>query len=448
MNAIEKALRKTTDTRSCVIADGALAGLAEMFKASFPAAAAAIVVADPRTWNAAGERTKALLAAAGVTVSRHIVEPGGALFHSEYRYAVEVREAIRTAGTPVPVAVGSGVINDLVKRASGELGVPYMVVATAASVDGYSSFGAALVTPEGAKQTYACPAPRAILADLDVLRTAPQAMAAGGYADLLAKVPAGADWILASELGAAEWHDDAWHIVQDGIPEALADADGVARMESGPLGKFVEGLMMSGFAMQAMQSSRPASGAEHMFSHILDMFHHRHRGELLSHGFQVGVFTVFMTRMYEKFLSVDWTREIDVESCVAAWREWNEAKPWVLSVFADTPFPNLGVEMSESKWQTRDELRRTLTDFRARWPKIRERLVRQLVPSAELVRKLRAVGAPAELADISITPEQVLSRIDFAMLMRNRYNLLDFLLRLGRLHAFAEEVAVTSRVWP
>lgn len=440
MTAIEKALVNCTDTKACIIADGALNGLADLFKQTFPGATSAIVVADPRTWSVAGEKASALLAAAGLTVAQHIVEPGGALFHAEYHYAAEVRDAIRAAGCPVPVAVGSGVINDLVKRASGELEIGYMVVGTAASVDGYSSFGAALVSPEGAKQTYACPAPRAILADLDILRTAPQEMTAGGYADLLAKVPAGADWILAAELGATEWHDAAWHIVQDGIPEALADAEGVARMDSKPLAKFVEGLMMSGFAMQAMQSSRPASGAEHMFSHILDMFHHRYRGELLSHGFQVGVFTVFMTRLFEKFLSVNWAQELDVEACVAAWQEWDEAKPWILSVFADSNFKTLGVEMSESKWQTREQLRATLEDFKTRWPAIKARLAKQLVPSGELVEKLRAVGAPAEIADIGVTKEQVLAKIDFAMLMRNRYNLLDFLHRLGKLHAFAEEV--------
>lgn len=176
MNRIEEALKKTTDTRACVIADGALAGLADMFKASFPGATAAILVADPRTWKAAGEKSQAILEAAGTMTTKHIVEPGGAHFHSEYHYAAEVREAISSASahlniqTLVPVAIGSGVINDLTKRASGELGIGYMVVATAASVDGYSSFGAALVTPEGAKQTYACPAPRAILADIGVTK--------------------------------------------------------------------------------------------------------------------------------------------------------------------------------------------------------------------------------------------------------------------------------------
>ena len=339
---------------------------------------------------------------------------------------------------PVPVAVGSGVINDLTKRASGELGVPYMVVGTAASVDGYSSFGAALVSPEGAKQTYPCPAPRAIVADLDVMRTAPREMAAYGFADLMAKAPAGADWILAAEIGATEWHDDAWHIVQDGIPEAIGDAEGVARGETAAMTRFVEGLMMSGFAMQAMQSSRPASGAEHMFSHILDMTHHTYRGELVSHGAQVGVFTLFMTRFHEELLKFDMA-SLDVEKCVADWQEWDKGgEALAVEIFKNSNFPRLGVEQSQPKWQTKDELRATLTAAKARWPEISARLHRQLVPSAEIERRLKAVGSPASPADIGVANDFIEKNILFAMFMRNRYNALDFAFRLGKLFDFAK----------
>ena len=73
-------------------------------------------------------------------------------------------------------------------------------------------------------------------------------------------------------------------------------------MESGALGRFVEGLMLGGFAMQDMQSSRPASGAEHMFSHLLEMRDHTFRGEIVPHGIQVGVFTHFMARVYAMVL--------------------------------------------------------------------------------------------------------------------------------------------------
>ena len=295
---MERALARATDTKACVIGDGVLAKVTPMFREQFPDADRAIVVCDPRTRAAAGERVEDLLAKAGVEVSEYVVEPGGRTFHADYRYVTEVRDAIQAAGVEragrkiVPVAVGSGVVNDLTKLASGDLGLPYMVCTTAASVDGYSSFGASIRSPEGTKQTYACPAPRAIIADLDVIRTAPAWVAASGFADLMAKVPAGADWILAYELGASGWHDSAWHTVQDGLKDAIGDPEGVAAMRTEPLTRFVEGLMLGGFAMQDMQSSRPASGAEHLFSHLLEMRDHTFRGDIVPHGIQVHAFHV------------------------------------------------------------------------------------------------------------------------------------------------------------
>ena len=242
---IDKALLRATDTKACVIGDGVLVQTASMFKEQFPNADRVLVICDPRTRAAAGERVEAMLKKAGVDVGEYVLAPDGKMFHADYHYAAEVREAIKAAGVEkdgkkiVPVAVGSGVVNDLTKLAAGEVGVPYMVCATAASVDGYSSFGAAIRSPEGAKQTYACPAPRAILADLDVMRTAPAWMAASGFADLMAKVPAGADWILAYELGATAWHDSSWHTVQDGLKESIGDPEGVAAMKTEPLTRFV-----------------------------------------------------------------------------------------------------------------------------------------------------------------------------------------------------------------
>src|SRR5205823_5255621 len=95
----------------------------------------------------------------------------------------------------------SGSINDLTKLASHQLNRPYMCVATAASMDGYAAFGAS-ITRNGIKDTFACPAPRMVLADLEILSAAPPELNAAGYADLLAKVTAGADWILADAVGA------------------------------------------------------------------------------------------------------------------------------------------------------------------------------------------------------------------------------------------------------
>lgn len=430
---IERALKRATDTKECIIGENALEAVGDVFKRNFPGAAAAVIIADPRTWKAAGEKVASLLTASGIAVKKHILEPDGKLFHGDYAYVPEVKAAIQNA---VPVAVGSGVVNDLTKRAAGELGTPYMVVGTAASVDGYSSFGAALRSPEGAKQTYPCPAPRAIVADLDVMRTAPAWMAASGFADLMAKVPAGADWILAAELGAAEWHEAAWHTVQDGLKDAIADAQGVRRMQTAPLTRFVEGLMLGGFAMQDMQSSRPASGAEHMFSHLLEMRNHTCKGAIVPHGIQVGVFTLFMCRMYEQFIACDYSK-MDVEAVLANWKSLEEAERIGREMFAGTPFPDIGVKAARAKFIDRDATRARLLDFKARWPEIKTRLENQLLPAAEIERRLAAVGAPTTPEGIGSTKDATLADAVKTVYMRDRYMLLDFLDLTGQLAPFA-----------
>src|SRR5205085_9588121 len=93
----------------------------------------------------------------------------------------------------VPVAVGSGVVNDLVKYAAALAGRPYLCVPTAASMDGYAASGAALLD-EGFKRTLPCDPPVAVVADINVLALAPARMASWGYGDLAGKVVAGADW--------------------------------------------------------------------------------------------------------------------------------------------------------------------------------------------------------------------------------------------------------------
>ena len=439
---IDRALSRATDTKACLIGEGIVGRSAAVLKENFPQAKCAVVVCDPRTKAAAGDKVEALLRAAGLDVSEHLLEPSGKTFHADYAYIAPIREAFAkavpggaSAEAVVPVAVGSGVVNDLTKRAAGEAGLPYMTVATAASVDGYSSFGAALRSPEGAKMTYACPAPRAIIADLDVMRTAPDWMAASGFADLMAKVPAGADWILASELGAAEWHAEGWRTVQEGLKDAIGDPEGVAAKETGALTRFVEGLMLGGFAMQDMQSSRPASGAEHLFSHLLEMRNHVFKGEIVPHGIQVGVFTLFMSRVYESILAFDYTG-LDVDACMARWLPLEEQEKIGASVFAGTKFADLGVKAVRAKYVDAAAMRRRLEGLKARWPQIRARLAGQLLPSAEIERRLRVVGAPATPEEIGSTREASLADAHKTIFMRDRYMALDLLAVTGQLDSF------------
>lgn len=101
-----------------------------------------------------------------------------------------------------------------------------MVVGTAASMDGYTAYGAS-ITKDGNKQTFDCPAPLGMVLDSNIAAAAPAKLSASGYADLIAKIPAGADWMLADAVGSELMDDFAFSVVQDGLKEALCDPAGV-----------------------------------------------------------------------------------------------------------------------------------------------------------------------------------------------------------------------------
>jgi len=147
MSVIDEILKETPDTKACRLGPGVTEQVAELFRELFPAAKGALVVDDVNTKRVAGNRVIALLRAAGIDVAEYTINPDGSWFHATYDNVEEVRTAIvsnnptikQSNNQTVPIAVGSGTINDLVKRASEEVGVRYMVVGTAASMDGYTS---------------------------------------------------------------------------------------------------------------------------------------------------------------------------------------------------------------------------------------------------------------------------------------------------------------------
>jgi glycerol-1-phosphate dehydrogenase [NAD(P)+] len=81
----------------------------------------------------------------------------------------------------------------------------------------------------------------------------------------------------------------------------------------------IEGLIMSGLAMQAHASSRPASVAEHQFSHLWEMEGlGRDEDPPLSHGFKVGVGSIAIAALYERILPRDLS-SLDIDGIRGAW---------------------------------------------------------------------------------------------------------------------------------
>lgn len=439
---IAKALAAATDTAALEIGVGILDRVPSMFREQF-GSARALIVADKNTWRAAGEAVYTYLQQAGVECDEPYIFTDEDL-HAEWHFIERLDEKL--SSTPaIAVAVGSGTINDLCKLSSHHCSRPYMCVATAASVDGYSSFGAS-ITYKSMKQTFTCPAPRAILADVGVMARAPREMTAAGYADLAAKIPAGAEWIIADFVGSEPIHSEAWHISQDNLKASLSDPEGVAALREEAIAPFVEGLMLSGFAMQAARSSRPASCTDHLFSHLWNMRDHKHNGVTPSHGFQVSVGTLMMCAMFDQMYKTDFTT-LDVDACVKAWPSADVIRSRAEQLFAGEAFYELGVGEMMAKYDEADEVRRQLQLVKDNWPDLKARLQEQCYTFEQMHRMLSIVGAPTQPEDVGITKEQMLADVPYVRHIRRRYNMMDLGLRAGTLDGWVDGVFGKGGVW-
>ena len=419
MQCILDALKIATDTKAFELGEGILHRAPALFREYFPDRKA-VIIADNNTWKAAGEAVYGYMQEAGVACERFLIEEEE--FHADWPYVEMLDEVLDRTGAVI-VAVGSGVINDLCKLASFHHDQSYLCVATAASVDGYSSSGA-VVSRDGAKLNIETHAPLVILADVGVLAAAPKEMTAAGYADLASKVPAGAEWMIADLFGTEPILPDAWHVLQDVLDEMLADPQGVAAGKPEAIASLFAGLTLSGIAMQAAKSSRPASCAEHLFSHYLDMTHHRFEGKFQSHGFQVAVGTLTMCAFFDELFKMDLST-LDVDACVAAWPSLEQEQQRAVALFKDFPVPMLGYTEITKKYNDPQTVRVQLTRLKENWPAFKAKLQSQCYTFEKMRALFAAAGAPTDPAQIGVSREQWRSMVDFVQLMRWRINLLD-----------------------
>lgn len=437
---IAKALKVATDTKVFEMGRGVSSLAPEIFKKFFPGCKAKII-ADIHTWPVLGEKVYALFKDAGIPVEKFVIMEEE--FHAEWDYIEMVDKELD--GGFIAVSVGSGVINDLCKLCSHHHEQQYLTLPTAASVDGYSSFGAS-ISYQNSKQTFSCPAPVAILADIDVIAAAPKEMTAAGYADLAAKVPAGAEWMVADLMGAAPIKPEAWHVLQDYLDDLLANPEGVAAGDPDAVSDLFEGLTLSGIAMQAAQSSRPASCCDHLFSHILDMTHHRYKGKLQSHGFQVAIGTLTMCAVFDELFKLDLTK-LDVDACVNAWPTLKEEQARALEIFKDFPAPTLGFDNIAKKYNDPQTVREQLVVFRDSWPEIKARLQAQVYSFEEMQGLFKAAGAPYDPSMIGVSRQALKDMFPIVQLMRHRMNVLDLAKRGGFYDRLVEGVFAPGGAW-
>ena len=278
-----------------IVGEGALSSLADITREYKHI----LLVADENTYAAAGERAILFL---GRRLENALVFPGDRVLIPNEK-AIAAIEALITSETDLIVGVGSGVINDLCKIVAYENGLRYDIVATAPSMDGYASVGAALIL-DGMKVTKNAAVPRSIIADTGVLANAPYDMIASGYGDIIGKYSCLNDWRLASLLLGEYICETVLDATMEAVETTVRLADGIRARDTRAIGALMEALVAVGILMAYVGNSRPASGSEHHLSHYFEIVGIERGEEYLSHGTDVCFSAIETARLREALLAL------------------------------------------------------------------------------------------------------------------------------------------------
>lgn len=254
------------------------------------------LVADNYTYEAAGRQVEQLLDQAGLAYHKRVFQTETPLVPNEYALGSVL--AAMTSQDDMLLAVGSGTLNDVTKYVSARTGIPYVIAATAPSMDGYASTVAPTIL-DGFKTTLPAVYPAAIVADVDILKDAPMPMLTAGFGDIIGKFTSLADWRLSHQLNGEYYCPEVAGVIEAAVETCAANAKALAQREPQAIQAVTEALILSGLAMGMVGVSRPASGAEHQMAHYWEMDALRRGEEHPLHGNAVGVGTVLAASLYE-----------------------------------------------------------------------------------------------------------------------------------------------------
>jgi glycerol-1-phosphate dehydrogenase [NAD(P)+] len=408
--------------RNLVYAEDALERLPEVL-GSLVDGRRVVLVADQRTWDIAGERARHALEHSGWS-AHHIIVPDADRGSPVCDDITHDWLNNRLAPADIALAVGCGVINDLTKWSAFEHDLPYAVVATAATMNGFT---AANVAPavKGVKTIIPARPPLAVLAVPSVIVNAPFELTAAGLGDTIAKPVSTADWLLNHIFHGEYFCRYCSEIINALEPYYLDRPEDIRNRRPAAIEALFNALLYSGIAMTIVGTSAPASGGEHLLSHTLDMMSGIDGAAHDLHGRQVGLGAIFASAVYDRIF------RIETPNC-------NRFPPDIDSTFWGSLAENVRQQCDQKKpmLQTMCE---KLTDGRT-WQAFLAASRHQVRSPSQIKNCLESAGAAHTFADIGCSRERLLAAVLHMHEIRKRPTIIDLAWILGILPGAADEI--------
>lgn len=395
------------ETKFCVIESGCLKNIRDFMKQN-GLQGYCVAVYDENTYRAAAGRCPRL--------DGKVILPARDLHANEQGVALLLEKLPKE--TEIIIAIGAGTVHDISRYCAYKRNIRFVSCPTAASVDGFCSSVAAM-TWNGCKKTMTAVAPKIVVADLDIIKKAPLRLTKSGFGDMVGKYISLTDWKIGNIL-TGEYHCERIAQMTFRAAKAAVDSiDGIIAGEETAYQKLIYGLVLSGLAMQMIGNSRPASGAEHHISHLIEM-----RPEGLDvysealHGEKVGVGTLLVLEEYQK---VSKGTNVGFGDYAAFSEEEME------TVF--------GIERAaEIAGENREDAAAGLTEEKLRIQFSNMAAEIEKLPRVEDLReRYKKAEIKASLADIEVSEDKAGLLLRYAPMVRNRLTLLRLLSR-GAVH--------------
>jgi len=389
------------------------------------------IVADANTYKVAGEITEKALQGNGFDLKKYIFEDEEHLIPDEKAVGKLLIQI--TSDIDLILAIGSGTLNDLSKYLSYKLSIPYFIVVTAPSMDGYASTVSPLIVDD-LKTTYEAISPRAIIADINIIKNAPMEMITAGLGDILGKYTCLCDWELGRIINGEYYCETVVNIIRSSIQKCVSNIDGIKNRNDFAIKNLMEGLVLSGIAMSFVGNSRPASGSEHHLSHFWEMMFLLEGKKAILHGTKVGVATVIITKLYQLLE----TKTVNFSNAINKVNSFDQEE-WVKSIkkIYKTAAPNIIALEEGAQKNFIEKYNKRIQIIKSKWNDI-IRTIKKIVPSPkEIEAILQKVDAPVNPLQVGVDSNTLLNSIIFAKEIRNRYTVLQLLWDLGLLREFA-----------
>ena len=385
----------------------------------------AFLLADLHTFSVAGEKVCAVLEKGSIPYEKYVF-PTGYVEPDESAVGSAVMHFDKSCD--LVISIGSGVMNDIGKIIASIASLPYFIVATAPSMDGYASASSSM-TVDGVKVSLPSKCPDVIIGDIEILKNAPLKMLQAGFGDMLAKYISIAEWRIAHEITGEYYCERVDELIREALRQCVNTAEGLLNRNEEAVKAVFEGLVIGGAAMSFAKVSRPASGVEHYISHIWDMRSLEFGTKSELHGIQCAVATTVVAGLYEKLLEISPDQETALEYVNSfSYNEWSKTLKSFVGKGADTM---IELENKERKYDLASH-RKRLDTIIEKWDTICEIIRKEIPKRKEIEAILRSIGAPKLPQDIGLA-DDFKTTFSATKDIRDKYVLSRLLWDIGRI---------------